>query len=164
MLVQSVTKAIPRWLTRALEGRARQQSIRCSGVACIPPGVLQLQVSKPLRPQNSDVNVSSTDIDDTSLEFARKNVLANALQDRISVVQADANGPVLFPLHRYKFLYLGNLLHVLMYRRDTKYDFTLCNPPFYSSRDEIAQSAAAKEFGPNAVRKYESLVYRRLMR
>ena len=107
MLVQSVIKAMARWLTMALEERARQQSIRCSGVACIPPGVLQQQVSKPLRPQNSDVNASSTDIDDTSLEFARKNVLANALQDRISVVQADANGPVLFPLHRYKLLYLG---------------------------------------------------------
>ena len=108
MLVQSVIKAMARWLTMALEERARQQSIRCSGVACIPPGVLQQQVSKPLRSQNSDVNVSSTDIDDTSLEFARKNVLANALQDRISVVQADANGPVLFPLlHGYKFLCLG---------------------------------------------------------
>lgn len=32
------------------------------------------------------------------------------------------------------------------------YDFTMCNPPFYASREEVIQSAEAKEFGPNAVR------------
>ena len=28
----------------------------------------------------------------------------------------------------------------------------MCNPPFYGSREEVAQSAEAKELGPNAVR------------
>ncbi|THH26920.1 hypothetical protein EUX98_g7273 [Antrodiella citrinella] len=31
------------------------------------------------------------------------------------------------------------------------YDFTMCNPPFYESRDEVLRSAEAKEVGPNAV-------------
>ncbi|KAI6130389.1 hypothetical protein EDD16DRAFT_1689728 [Pisolithus croceorrhizus] len=31
------------------------------------------------------------------------------------------------------------------------YDFTMCNPPFYSSVEEMTQSAETKEFGPNAI-------------
>ena len=27
----------------------------------------------------------------------------------------------------------------------------MCNPPFYSSREEVARSASEKDFGPNAV-------------
>ena len=34
---------------------------------------------------------------------------------------------------------------------DGEYDFTMCNPPFYASREEVIQSAEAKEFEPNAV-------------
>lgn len=30
-------------------------------------------------------------------------------------------------------------------------EFTLCNPPFYSSREEVLASAEAKELGPAAV-------------
>jgi 23S rRNA A1618 N6-methylase RlmF len=33
------------------------------------------------------------------------------------------------------------------------FDFTMCNPPFYSSAEDISRSAEFKEFGPNAVRK-----------
>ena len=32
-----------------------------------------------------------------------------------------------------------------------RFDFTMCNPPFYASAEDIAHSAAAKEMGPNAV-------------
>ena len=32
----------------------------------------------------------------------------------------------------------------------------MCNPPFYGSREDVAQSADAKEFGPNAVRDISS--------
>ncbi|KAM5539796.1 hypothetical protein V8D89_006609 [Ganoderma adspersum] len=78
---------------------------------------------------------SGTEIDDTSLEYAQKNVAANRLQDRVSVFPADPNGPIFAPLAQ----------------SDVEYDFTMCNPPFYSSREDVAQSADAKEFGPNAI-------------
>lgn len=29
--------------------------------------------------------------------------------------------------------------------------FTMCNPPFYGSREEVQNSAEAKELGPSAV-------------
>ncbi|KAE9409094.1 hypothetical protein BT96DRAFT_579378 [Gymnopus androsaceus JB14] len=32
-----------------------------------------------------------------------------------------------------------------------RFDFTMCNPPFYSSIQDVAQSAEAKQYGPNAV-------------
>lgn len=31
------------------------------------------------------------------------------------------------------------------------FDFTMCNPPFYSSFEEVARSASEKELAPNAV-------------
>ena len=34
---------------------------------------------------------------------------------------------------------------------DGVYDFTMCNPPFYASREEVAQSAEANGVGPHAV-------------
>ncbi|KAI1790020.1 S-adenosyl-L-methionine dependent methyltransferase [Ganoderma leucocontextum] len=77
---------------------------------------------------------SATEIDDTSMEYARTNVAANELEDRISVVPADPSG-IFFPLAQ----------------TDLEYDFTMCNPPFYSSREDVAQSADAKELGPNAI-------------
>ena len=38
------------------------------------------------------------------------------------------------------------------YRVKPRFDFSLCNPPFYASTEEATQSAAAKELLPNAVR------------
>ena len=32
-----------------------------------------------------------------------------------------------------------------------EFDFTMCNPPFYSSREEIERSKSEKEFSPSAV-------------
>ncbi|KAI0799986.1 S-adenosyl-L-methionine dependent methyltransferase [Fomes fomentarius] len=78
---------------------------------------------------------SATDIDELSIGSAIQNVVENGLQDRISLVRVDHDGPIILPLHL----------------SDEQYDFTMCNPPFYSSREEVIQSAEAKEFEPNAV-------------
>jgi 23S rRNA A1618 N6-methylase RlmF len=33
-----------------------------------------------------------------------------------------------------------------------RFDFTMCNPPFYSSSEDIARSAEGKEYIPHGVR------------
>ncbi|KAI0687801.1 S-adenosyl-L-methionine dependent methyltransferase [Cerioporus squamosus] len=84
---------------------------------------------------HSNWTFTATEIDTLSIEYARRNVLQNSLGESISVVQADCDGPILAPLAQ----------------SDGPYDFTMCNPPFYASREEVIQSAESKEFGPNAV-------------
>ncbi|KAI0824476.1 S-adenosyl-L-methionine dependent methyltransferase [Trametes gibbosa] len=78
----------------------------------------------------------ATDIDELSLQSARDNVRQNGLQDRIDVRKADPAAPILAPL---------------LESDGPSYDFTMCNPPFYGSREEVQQSAEAKETGPHAV-------------
>ncbi|KAI0640491.1 S-adenosyl-L-methionine dependent methyltransferase [Trametes meyenii] len=78
---------------------------------------------------------TGTEIDELSLQSARRNVNVNGLESKVSVVPADPSEPIFLPL----------------FQEDRFYDFTMCNPPFYSSRDEVLRSAEAKEFGPNAV-------------
>ncbi|KAH9847987.1 S-adenosyl-L-methionine dependent methyltransferase [Lenzites betulinus] len=78
----------------------------------------------------------ATEIDELSLSSARDNVQRNGLQARIEVRKADPAAPILAPL----------------FESDAPpYDFTMCNPPFYGSREEVQQSAEGKEVGPNAV-------------
>lgn len=79
----------------------------------------------------------STEVDRKSIENARLNVQNNNLRDRITVVESDPRGPI---------------LQCLMSDAQARIDFTICNPPFYSSKVDILQSAEAKESYPNAVR------------
>lgn len=71
-----------------------------------------------------------------SLVSAQANIDRNGLSERITLLRADATGPILLPLLK---------------DTATTFDFSLCNPPFYASREEATQSAAAKEFLPNAI-------------
>lgn len=68
------------------------------------------------------------------------NVCANNLQSQIEVAQALPDSQLLFPLGAVSSS--GELCY---------FDFTMCNPPFYSSREEVEKSANDKEFEPNAV-------------
>ncbi|KAF9560031.1 hypothetical protein CPC08DRAFT_495149 [Agrocybe pediades] len=76
----------------------------------------------------------ATELDDESYASACKNVASNSLQDRIHVRKASQDGLILFVLDEVS----GN------------FEFTMCNPPFYGSAEEIAQSAEQKELPPNA--------------
>ncbi|KAJ8080938.1 hypothetical protein PM082_017773 [Marasmius tenuissimus] len=76
-----------------------------------------------------------TELDDLSEEYARENVKSNNLDDRIQILKASQTGPLLLPLSE----------------GTQKFDFTMCNPPFYSSAEDVAQSSEAKEFAPNSV-------------
>ncbi|KAL0578575.1 hypothetical protein V5O48_003425 [Marasmius crinis-equi] len=76
-----------------------------------------------------------TELDDVSETHARENVESNALDDQIQILKATKSGPLLLPLSD-----------------DTQtFDFTMCNPPFYSSAEDVAQSSEAKVSAPNAV-------------
>ncbi|EEQ31252.1 DUF890 domain-containing protein [Microsporum canis CBS 113480] len=65
-----------------------------------------------------------------------ENVLRNNLQSRIQVVESTPDGP-LIPLD-------GRIPLKLL-------DFTMCNPPFYESREEMLQLAEEKQHEPLSV-------------
>ncbi|CAG7942070.1 unnamed protein product [Penicillium olsonii] len=73
-----------------------------------------------------------TDIDPGNIRTAQENVALNELESRIRIIESDPDGP-LFPLEK-----IG---------RETL-DFTMCNPPFYISRDELVESAKQKKRPP----------------
>ncbi|KAG1859714.1 S-adenosyl-L-methionine dependent methyltransferase [Suillus subluteus] len=82
-------------------------------------------------------NFVATDIDERSVQFAKHNVFQNSMDSRIVVERVQTDGLILQPLHT-------SLMD---------FDFTMCNPPFYSSAEDVSRSAEFKEFDPNAVRK-----------
>lgn len=74
------------------------------------------------------------DIDMKSLGYATENVALNKLAHRIRVHETSTDRPI-FPLDD-----LGL----------ESCDFTMCNPPFYSSTTELSESAASKQRPPNS--------------
>lgn len=67
--------------------------------------------------------------------FAQRNVSVNGMESRIDIRRARADGPILFPLED-----------------EVRFEFTMCNPPFYASAQEVIELAEEKELPPNAVR------------
>jgi len=76
-----------------------------------------------------------SDIDTHSLNHAQRNVDANKLSDRIKLTQTTPSDP-LIPLHK-----LGV----------SRLDFVMCNPPFYSSEEDMSRAYYGKELPPSAV-------------
>lgn len=85
---------------------------------------------------NPNFSFIATDIDKLSLNSASSNVERNGLSERIKIYETMPGAPIFAPLDEDPGL---------------RVDFTMCNPPFYRSREEVAASADAKEFEPNAV-------------
>ncbi|KZP29581.1 hypothetical protein FIBSPDRAFT_727438, partial [Athelia psychrophila] len=83
----------------------------------------------------------ATDIDAQSLAHVRANIAHNDLQSRITLVAADSKGSIFGPFES---------------KHDTTFDLMMCNPPFSSSDEDIAQSAAAKKLASNAVSKLKA--------
>ncbi|BGP35164.1 hypothetical protein JCM10296v2_006994 [Rhodotorula toruloides] len=77
----------------------------------------------------------TTDINDHSLHFARRNIATNDLAGAIQLFKVDAEGAI-FPEEVVSSV--------------EQIDFTMCNPPFYNSDEEIAASLAKKEHEPFA--------------
>ncbi|KFY27689.1 hypothetical protein V493_03368 [Pseudogymnoascus sp. VKM F-4281 (FW-2241)] len=76
-----------------------------------------------------------TDTDPHSLTYARQNITQNNLSNRIRLLQTEPEGPLL-PLDD-----LGL----------DKIDFTLTNPPFFTSPDDLLASATLKSRPPSGV-------------
>ncbi|KAI9739151.1 MAG: hypothetical protein M1834_007364 [Cirrosporium novae-zelandiae] len=74
----------------------------------------------------------ATELDEKSLECASSNIRQNNLKSRIRPMKNEADGP-LIPLDVLGF---------------EKIDFTMCNPPFYTSQDEMLSSAKEKSRPP----------------
>ncbi|KAJ8591203.1 S-adenosyl-L-methionine dependent methyltransferase [Rhizopogon salebrosus TDB-379] len=77
----------------------------------------------------------ATDIDERSIQFAKQNIAQNSLGSQIVIEHVSADGPILQPLHTSPM----------------DFDFVMCNPPFYSSAEDVSRSAEFKELGPNAM-------------
>ncbi|PGG97382.1 23S rRNA (-N6)-methyltransferase [Blastomyces parvus] len=77
------------------------------------------------------------DIDAKNLKYARDNVRRNKLDSRVQIVERSPSDP-LIPLGE----------EIGMPESDTRLDFTMCNPPFYESRDELISAAKAKQRPP----------------
>ncbi|KAK0469088.1 S-adenosyl-L-methionine dependent methyltransferase, partial [Desarmillaria tabescens] len=84
----------------------------------------------------SFVATGESKLDDASFQLADSNIARNHLGHRIRVLQAHPDQPILFPLKTYP---------------DESFSFTMCNPPFYASLDEVMLSAEGKAMDPNAV-------------
>lgn len=83
---------------------------------------------------NSNWQFLGTDIDLRSIDYATKNVKRNHLEDRIKIQHTtDPN----------KIFQLQDTVPV--------YTFSMCNPPFYSSREEMNEGLENKELEPSAV-------------
>ncbi|KAI9930186.1 hypothetical protein MW887_011998 [Aspergillus wentii] len=78
-------------------------------------------------------NFVATDIDEGNFQSSKKTVSANELESRIQIIKTDPKDD-LIPLQSK----LGA----------ESLDFTMCNPPFYESRDEMIASATEKERPP----------------
>lgn len=81
---------------------------------------------------NLRINQQSTDIDDESLKWAQQNITSNDLDGRVRLFKNSRQGPI-FPIEEANIDYL---------------DFTMTNPPFYTSEEEMTQSAAKKNLPP----------------
>jgi 23S rRNA A1618 N6-methylase RlmF len=90
---------------------------------------------------NPSWNFLGTDIDERSVKYAKENVKKNNLQDRITIKYN--------PDPRKIFV-----LDVDM----PIYTFSMCNPPFYNSQEELDQGLLNKELEPSAVSLYPAYI------
>ena len=70
-----------------------------------------------------------------NLEYASRNISINNLQNRIRLKKVDPSDPIL----------------ALQALGIEEADFVMCNPPFYRSKEDMAEAAAIKNKPPSAV-------------
>ncbi|GAA5827906.1 hypothetical protein JCM11251_007724 [Rhodosporidiobolus azoricus] len=107
-----------------------------TGASCIYPLLAQRTYSRTSSSSSTRLKMLATDIDPRSLSYARRNVAQNGLEKEIEVFEVVQEDKV-FPEK--------------VINNAERIDFTMCNPPFYASEDEISSSLTAKELDPFAV-------------
>ncbi|RDW83721.1 DUF890 domain protein [Aspergillus mulundensis] len=80
----------------------------------------------------SNWNFVASDIDDDNIKTSTQTIQANNLDSRIRIVKTSPDGDLIS---------LGTL-------GVERLDFTMCNPPFYASQDEMVVSAEEKDRPP----------------
>ncbi|KAI9681596.1 MAG: hypothetical protein M1829_000793 [Trizodia sp. TS-e1964] len=96
-----------------------------TGASCIYP-----LLGCALRPKWKFI---ATDIDEVNLEFSQQNVDRNQSKQRIKIFKSTSRDGPLIPLDSIGI---------------TSIDFTICNPPFYESKQEMILSAEDKQRPP----------------
>ena len=92
----------------------------------------------------------ATDIDEKNLEYARSNVIRNNLKPRIRPLRTKSTDP-LIPLDALGFeRYVSQSSRKELPYSSASIDFTMCNPPFYTSTADLLLSAAAKSRPPHS--------------
>lgn len=86
---------------------------------------------------NSNWRFLGTDIEPRSIQYATENVKRNHLQNRITI-KHNTDPSKIFILDD----------------AEPVYTFSMCNPPFYSSQEELVEGLENKELEPSAVSKY----------
>ncbi|GJJ09257.1 hypothetical protein Clacol_003479 [Clathrus columnatus] len=114
----------------SVEGKIRGLDIGTGASAIYPLLACSL-------PDNLHWSFVATEIDPLSIEYATRNINTNGLTSRITLFPVSADS--------------GSILVPFFADLESGFDFTICNPPFYGSAEEIKRSAENKELPPNAV-------------
>jgi 23S rRNA (adenine1618-N6)-methyltransferase len=77
----------------------------------------------------SDACYVGTEVDQSSVDCAMGNVLRNQLESRIQVLKTELDGPLLPPK---------------VWRLHESYTVLMCNPPFYSTAEEMETAEVSK--------------------
>ncbi|GAB1194297.1 hypothetical protein APSETT444_003541 [Aspergillus pseudonomiae] len=127
---------------RAIRNNIYKDDVDFATLALQSPDFAKYQLSISLLQRDFGLNVhipenrlcppDALDIDDDNIRTSQEAVSGNRLESRIRIVKTDSNGD-LIPLEKLEVEGL---------------DFTMCNPPFYTSREELVSSAQAKERPP----------------
>lgn len=96
--------------------------------------------------------VCLTDIDEKNFQYARQNILTNNLKSRIYPILRKSTDPLItlepFGLERRETLLSWSINILISDPPIYSLDFTICNPPFYSSPADLVASASAKSHPP----------------
>ncbi|KAM0747807.1 hypothetical protein T439DRAFT_382898 [Meredithblackwellia eburnea MCA 4105] len=116
--------------------------IGTGSTAIYPLLASRLHLHSP-HPRIKELQMVATEIDERSYELALENVEQNGEEGSVRVVKVPANGDP------FAKLFVDDVLHGLA--DGETFDFTMCNPPFYSSESEMGDSATSKSMDPFAV-------------
>ncbi|GAA5956908.1 hypothetical protein JCM8115_003858 [Rhodotorula mucilaginosa] len=107
-----------------------------TGASAIYP-LLAVRYAASRAPQDfANLRMLATDINEKSLAIAKSNAERNGLAEAISVHRVEPDGPIFPPA------VVDSASHI---------EFTMCNPPFYGSAEEIASLEAGKASLPFAI-------------